>query len=53
MLLQYNELYLFHRMFVLAAACIHSVQCSCEHYTEASIKAPVFEHRKQDPPDEA
>lgn len=52
MLLQYNEPYLFHRMFVLAAACIHYIQCSYEHYTEASIKASVFEHRKQDPSNE-
>ena len=42
MLLQYNELYLFHRMFVLTAACIHAIQCSCEHYTETSRKARVI-----------
>lgn len=41
MLLEDNELYLFHRMFMLAAACLCFLQSSCEHYMELAVKGHV------------
>lgn len=41
MLLEYNELYLFHRMFILADACMCFLQSSSEHYVEIAVKAHV------------
>lgn len=42
MLLRYNEPYVFHRMFVLAAACVCFLQSSCERCVEIAVKARVI-----------